>query len=152
MRLPLLAGLAAVMLLSACGSRLNPVNWFGPRERTERSVAAESGIPAAQADARLLVAEVTRVALDPMPGGVILRATGLPPTQGYWDAELVPQPVAEDGTLTFDFRVFPPVTREPASTARSREIEVATFISDVRLAQITGIVVQGESNSRAARR
>ncbi len=152
MRVTLLASLAALMLLSACGSRLNPVNWFGPREQAERKVAAESGIPAALADQRLPVRQVTRAVLEPMPGGVILRATGLPPTQGYWDAELVARPVDENGILVFDFRVFPPVTDQPASTEVSREVVVATFISDIRLAQVAGIVVQGETNSLSPRR
>lgn len=152
MRIPLLAGLAALMLLPACGSRLNPLNWFGPRERAERSVEADAGLPGAPVDRRALVAQVTKAVLEPMAGGLILRATGLPPTQGYWEAELVARPIDEDGVLVFDFRVYPPVTRAEVSTAVSREVVVATFISDIKLAQITGIVVQGESNSLSPRR
>ncbi len=151
MRTPLLAALAALMLLSACGSRLNPFNWFGPRQAREETVAADGGLPASVQDTRALVQKVTKVVLEPMPGGVILRATGLPPTQGYWDAELVARPIDEEGVLTFDFRVFAPVTQEPASTVVSREVVVATFISDIKLDQITGIVVQGETNSMSSR-
>lgn len=147
MRTPLLVSLLALTLLGACGSRLNPFNWFGPREARERTVAEDGGLPESVQDQRLLVERVTRVVLEPMPGGAILRATGLPPTQGYWDAELVARPIDENGVLVFDFRVFPPLTDEPASTQVSREVVVATFVSDIRLGQITGIVVQGETNS-----
>lgn len=152
MRTPLLASLVALTLLPACGSRLNPFTWFGPRERAEPRVAADSGLPGEVVDRRALVQQVTRAVLEPMPGGLILRATGLPPTQGYWEADLVPRPVGEDGVLVFDFRVYPPLGDEPVSTVVSREVVVATFISDIRLAQISGIVVQGETNSLSPRR
>ncbi len=152
MRTPLLASLAALMLLTSCGSRLNPFNWFGPREARERTVSADGGLPEILRDQRLLVEQVTRVVLEPMPGGVILRATGLPPTQGYWDAELVALPINEDGVLAFEFRIFPPVTEAAVSTQVSREVVVATFVSDIKLAQVTGLVVLGETNQVASGR
>lgn len=153
MRRPLLAALAIGMTLAGCGavrdSRLNPFNWFGGSEETQPQPA----LPGAPVDRRILVDSVTAMAVERMPGGVIVRATGLPATQGYWSAELVARPV-EGGQIIYDFRVFPPVTDEPVSTPQSREIEVATFLSDFRMESegIRQITVQGASNARTSRR
>ncbi len=103
------------------------------------------------ADKRLLVTQVTDLTLEKMPGGVIIRATGLPPTQGYWEAELVARPI-EDGTIIYDFRVFPPITAQIASTTRSREVTVAAYLSNVKLDSIRQITVQGSANARTTRR
>ena len=149
MNTPLVAALCATMALGACStisnSRLNPFNWFGGSEET---VALA---PEKPADSRLLVSQVTAMTLDKMPGGVIVRAVGLPPTQGYWQAELVARPV-EDGVLIFDFRVFPPITPQVASTTQSREVTVATYVSNVKLDLIRQISVQGATNARTSRR
>ncbi|HMO07469.1 MAG TPA: hypothetical protein PKD10_07440 [Paracoccaceae bacterium] len=151
MRRPILAMLVLVLALPACGglrdSRLNPFNWFGRAERAQPVPAA----PQAPVDQRLLVAEVTGLTIDRTPGGAIVRATGLPPRQGFWDAELVARPI-EDGVLVFDFRVFPPIEDTSVSTQRSREIVVATFLTDIRLAQVRQITVQGERSARTTRR
>jgi hypothetical protein len=150
MNTPLITALCASLALGACGtisnSRINPFNWFGGSE--EVAMVTDTGKPV---DRRQLVAQVTNLTLEKMPGGVIVRATGLPPAQGFWDAELVARPV-EDGKLTYDFRVFPPVGRTNVSTPRSREVTVATYISDIKLAGVRDITVQGETNARASRR
>lgn len=150
MNTPLVAALCATMALGACSaisnSRLNPFNWFGSSEETV--VVSPYETPA---DKRLLVAQVTEMKLEQMPGGVIIRATGLPPTQGFWDAELVARPV-EDGKIIYDFRVFPPLTAQAASTTQSREVTVAAFLSNIKLAGIRQITVQGASNARTSRR
>jgi hypothetical protein len=84
--------------------------------------------------------------------GVIVRATGLPPTQGYWSAELVPRPVDEKGTLVLEFHVFPPAGAAAVVNQQSREITVAYNLSDIKLQQIKQIVVQGGSNARSSSR
>jgi hypothetical protein len=147
----LVTALCATLALGACSSigksRLNPFNWFGGSEET----VAVSAPTAELADQRALVAQVTGLTLDRMPGGVIVRATGLPPTQGFWEAELVARPI-EDGAITYDFRVFPPVTPKASSTPQSREIVVATYLSNIKLETIRQITVQGASNARTSRR
>jgi hypothetical protein len=149
MNTPLVAALCATMALGACStigkSRLNPFNWFGQSQET--IVLA----PEKPADKRLLVSQVTEMKLEKMPGGVIVRATGLPPTQGYWQAELVARPV-EDGTLIYDFRIFPPITPQVASTTQSREVTVGAYLSNVKLDTIRQITVQGANNARTSRR
>lgn len=151
MRLPLLAALTALMLVQACGgfrdSRLNPRNWFGRSAPTETSVLTE-----APADARAQVDQVISMAVDPYPGGAIVRATGLPPTQGYWEAELVARPVDESGVLVYDFLVFPPATPKASGPQQSREIAVGANLTNAQLAGINQIVVQGLTNARASRR
>lgn len=153
MRIPLLAALAIGLTLAGCGavreSRLNPFNWFGGSEETEPQAA----LPGAPVDRRMLVEEVVAMSVERLPGGVIVRATGLPATQGYWEAELVARPV-EDGELIYDFRIFPPITNEPVSTPQSREVVVATYLSDFRIESdgIRQVTVQGGQNARTSRR
>lgn len=153
MRKPLLAAMTLVMLLSACGamreSRLNPLNWF------RRSAPAQTTalvLPGDQVDGRPLVEQVLTMAVEPMMGGVIVRATGLPPTQGFWDGELVARPLGEDGALVYDFRLVPPLVTSDVSTQRSREVTVAAFLSNIKLEKITSITVQGAQNARSSRR
>jgi len=152
MRRPLLAALTAVMLLQACGgsfsAALNPFNWF-KRSAPVEVVAEDSGTPA---DPRPLVEQVISLNIDSYPGGAIVRATGLPPTQGWWDAELVARPVDADGVLVYDFHVFPPVAATPPGPQQSREIAVAADLSTSELANISQIVVQGANDARSARR
>jgi hypothetical protein len=146
----LVTALCATMALGACSSigasRLNPFNWFGRSEQVQ--VIAPT---ADAADPRALVAQVTDLTLERMPGGVIVRATGLPPTQGYWQAELVARPI-EDGKITYDFRVFPPITPQASSTTQSREVIVGAFLSNIKLDRIRQITVQGANNARTTSR
>lgn len=155
MRIPLLAGLVLVMTLTACGrlreSRLNPFNWFGRGERVETTNVAA---PAEREDGRQLVANVTSLVIERTKGGAIIRATGLPPTQGFWAAELVPVEGSEEesGELVYEFLIFPPPTPQPVSTQRSREITVAAFLTDFRLDAISRITVRGAATSQSAQR
>lgn len=98
-------------------------------------------------DKRPLVAQVTNLTFDRYPGGVILRATGLPPDQGWWDADLVSRGVDANGVQTYDFRVSPPDAASSANTVQSRQITAAVSISDIKLQSIRRIVVQGASNA-----
>lgn len=149
------AALAVTLTLSACGgmrdSRLNPMNWFGKSRETTVAVAVA---PTEDVDAkgRSLVQSVLTMAVEPYPGGAIVRATGLPPTQGWWEAELVAQPVDENGVLVLDFRVFPPITPWPAGTQPSREITAALALSDIKMTGVREIVVRGAGNARSSRR
>lgn len=136
--------------LVGCGglreSHLNPFNWF-KRSEARAIVAVETA-----GDARAFVETVLTMTVEPIPGGAIVRATGLPPTQGWWQAELVALPVTESGTLVYEFRLLPPTDQTPAGNPRSREVEVAVYISDFKLEAISEIVVQGSTNARSARR
>ena len=151
MRHPVTALLIAGMLLVSCGavgkSRLNPFNWFRKSEVVAVNPATQRPV-----DPRPLVADVVSMVVEPYPGGAIVRATGLPPTQGWWDAELVVLPLDENGVLVYEFHVFPPLGRTPANLPQSREITVAASLSSIRLEGVSQIVVQGANNARSSRR
>jgi len=137
--------------LAGCGgirnSRLNPFNWFGKSEPRETIV-----LPGERQDPRPLVDAVLSMNVEPMPGGAIVRARGQTPSQGWWKAELVPLPIDPNGVLVYEFRLLPPITPTDVNTPQSRQVDVAIYISDIRLERVREIVVQGASNARAARR
>jgi hypothetical protein len=140
--------LALILSLAACGTRLNPFNWFGG-DREERIAVAE---PVAEpGDARQLVAEVVELSVDPTAQGAIVRAMGRPPVQGFWEAELV-EVAREAGSITYEFRVFPPLTPTREGTPQSREVIVAASLSNFDLAGIRTITVIGAENRRSVNR
>lgn len=155
MKKPALAAVAALTLLGACGgfqlSSLNPFGWFSAS--SEESIVPEGGWATVQ-DNRPLVDQVTEMAVEAFPGGAIVRATGLPRTQGWWDAELVPEndfrPV--DGVLTFRFVVAAPRTAAREGTPMSREVTAGIYVSDFKLRDVRQITVIGERNARSSRR
>ena len=143
--------LGLAVALGGCGavrqSKLNPFNWFKKSEPRETIV-----LPKAGSDPRNLVETVLSMQVEPIPGGAVVRARGLTPTQGWWEAELVPQDLDETGVLVYEFRLLPPVGKTDVNTQRSREIDGAIYISDVKLQNVREIVVQGATNARSARR
>ncbi|MGV8987049.1 MAG: hypothetical protein ACOH2H_12290 [Cypionkella sp.] len=138
--------------LAGCGfgkSKLNPFNWFGnstPRQGT--AVALYKPV----VDPRGMIAQILTLKVDPYPGGAIVRATGVPPTQGFWDASLVKLPVEDTGKLVFEFRISPPTTPAPAGTQPSREVTVATDLTDFQLQGISTIEVRAAQNAMSAHR
>jgi hypothetical protein len=158
-----LAALAAVLVLAGCGtireSRLNPVNWWGGSSSEAPSLAPRDGYPETIADTRPLVAQVVTMQIDRAPGGAIVRATGLPATQGWWAADLVAEvqttgghPVAENGVMSFQFRILPPPVGTRSGPQQSREVTAAVFLSDQELAGVRTITVKGRDNQRSSRR
>lgn len=142
----------AVVLVSGCAtvrdSRLNPFNWFGSSEETLDPIAVEN-------ERRPLVSEITALVIERTPGGAIVRATALPPTQGWFAPELVAlTPFGEpvEGVLSYSFRAVPPETPVRASRPQSRELSAAVFISNAVLDRVRVIQVTGARNSRVARR
>lgn len=152
----LISSVLVLTLVSGCSgwsdSRLNPGNWFGGQSVPDTLVPVEAQ---AVTDSRPLVAQVTGVAVEPTPGGVILRAVGLPPTQGYWQGALVsqnPDLVPEDGVLSFQFRVAPPPAPAPVGSPATREVVVGVFLSRQDLQGVTQLRVIGAGNERSVRR
>lgn len=140
-----------IVALASCGamkdSKLNPFNWF---KRSEpRAMVDVSGDPV---DQRPLVETVTDLVVEPIPGGAIVRARGLPPTQGWWDAELVPKPSDDPGLLVYEFRIMQPPEPQDVNVPRSREVDVAIYVSNIKLEFVSEVVVQGATNARSAHR
>ena len=153
MRKPLLAALSVVLVLGGCGSAdrtwYNPFGWFGGSRETEiTSLQVDVGTPA---DPRPLVDQVLSLTVEAYPGGAIVRATGLPPTQGFWAGALIVEPIV-DGRLNYRFVILPPPVPARVSTQPSREVIVATSISDFKLEGIREITVTGARNARSSRR
>ena len=157
MKKPLIALVASAFLLSGCAaardSRLNPFNWFG-RGQQEDTLATEVEGLQTIPDGRELVAEVISLEIDRTPGGAIIRAVGLPPTQGFYDGELVAEDAdgAQGGVLSYQFRIAESPRFEVVSTQRSREVVVALFLSNVKLEGVRSIRVVASQNSRVSRR
>ena len=151
MKLPITAVLVLAMGLGGCAgfstSRYNPANWFG---KSQPDVVTTLYVP--PDDPRILVAQVTLLKVEPYPGGAIVRATGLPPTEGYWHAELVPQPVDDKGRLVYEFRISPAVADATTGTPYTRQITVAASVSTIKLQGVSSIVVQGATNALSSRR
>lgn len=143
------------LTLSGCGfgeSRLNPLNWFGSARETEALDPVEIVL---RQETRPLVAQITELTIERTPGGAIVRATGLPIQQGWYDAELVNEdrdgkPI--DGTLLYSFRARPPLEPTRVSTVQSRELTAAIYVSDITLSATRTIQVTAAQNSRAIRR
>jgi hypothetical protein len=152
MRKTALAAMTLVLLLGACGglrdSRFNPINWFGGA-RDGRAVEDAGPV----GDGRELVAQVIQFSVEPAVGGAVLRATGLPPTQGWYEGELVLVPDEDKpDELLFRFVIRAPVIPNRVSTQQSREVTVARFVSDYRLEGIRRITVTAEGNARTVSR
>lgn len=160
MKKQLLAALAAVSLVSACGgvgsSSLNPFNWGkGRQQASPDTLEPKGGYPSQNLPEIPQVAQVLSLKIDRNPGGVIVRATGLPPTQGYWDGQLKATNDGEpdkNGVLTFQFLLVPPPVPSAVSTKASREVTVATYVDNYKLRSVRRIVVEGANNSLSARR
>lgn len=146
---------ALTLLLGGCDaireSRANPLNWFGGGSQRDTVSSVEV---VELRDDRTLVPLVTEAQLERSPGGGILRAAALPPTQGWHDAALVAENggVPVNGVLSFSFRAYPPPGAERVSTPESRELTAARRLTDFDLAGVSAIRVIGGQNVRAARR
>ncbi|SNT11032.1 hypothetical protein [Tropicimonas sediminicola] len=159
MKAQIVAGVIAALVLAGCQSRYNPGNWgwFGG-SRSAPTLEPRDGYEQ-NADFRPLVEQVVSMTVEQTPGGAIVTATGLPPTQGYWKADLVStyqtvtgEVAAKDGEIRLEFRIVPPPTPTPASTARSREVTTALFLTDQTLRNVRQITVVGQANARSSRR
>lgn len=147
---------AFTLALGACSggsANLNPLSWFQSSGPKSVAVVPTGGFTEDQ-DGRLLVSQVVELKSLQSAGGIILRAKGLPPRLGYWDAELVPQNRGEpvEGVLTYEFRIAEPQQHSLTGQPRQRDVYVGRFMSDRTLAKVRSIRVIGAGNSRTLRR
>ncbi|KEO56128.1 hypothetical protein [Thioclava pacifica] len=165
MKKALIAALALTIATAGCGrirdSKINPFNWFG-KDRVEQSqtLAPRGGYPTKVGKAHQQpVAQVSSLTVEKIPSGAIITAMGLPPTQGFWDTDLVPLNDGkpdETGTVTYMFMVAPPPADSAAArrvmTPQSREVSAAAFLSNYKLEGVRKIVVESAGNARSVRR
>ncbi len=138
--------LSLILSLSACGTRLNPLNWFGG-EREQR-VRIDADVPVADIDGRVLVTEIIQLSVEQTTTGAIVRATGVTPSQGYYDAELVEVEPTPNG-LVYEFRAASP---GGFATAGIQQIVAGVDLSVGDLQGITSITVITQTNQRSVSR
>lgn len=103
----------------------------------------------------VLIARLVSVEAEPALRGLIIRATGAAPTEGYYGARLfalndgLPD---ENGIVTLQFRVEAPEFPGPAGTENTRQVIAATFVTDAALEDINGFVVVSATNTVSLRR
>ena len=168
--LPLL--LEATLTLGACGmvreSRVNPFNWFGQSrsepvqqvENTNPLIPKSGGLfSRARADEAVYngrpFEQVTDLTVERIPGGAIIRATGLAARQGIYAVQLTPENEAElpvDGVLTYRLEGIRPSKPTPIGSKPTREVTAARKLTDQQLAGVQRIRVEGQLNAQVARR
>ena len=174
MRKTLSTALIATLLFSGCGFRdssFNPLNWFGrsqevPRQQAEAGEAnplipnnlgifQRQRLARSRLDLTTPIDTVTDVVIERVPGGAIIRATGLDAMQGTFDVELVPEfeeEVPVKGVLTYTLERQRPAGARPAGTVHSREVTVARKVTNQTLAGVKQIRIVAAQNARAVRR
>lgn len=159
MKTQIIIGLTAVLVLAGCQSRYNPGNWgwFGGGS-SEPTLAPRRGYTE-YVETRPLVDRILSVSVEPVHGGAIVTAVGLPPTQGYWSADLVPvnttetgRPISIDGVMLLEFRIVPPPVRNPVVNEVSREVVAGRFLSTQSLGNARQVTVVARQNQASARR
>ena len=171
MRRLILLGLVATMTLTACGtvreSRLNPFNWFGgSREAPAQPVQSDNplipqrtGFLGSRREADIYTGvpvEVIRdVVVERVPGGAIVRATGVSRFQNIYDIRLTPaneDEVPVDGVL--DYRLEARIPERPIAggSENLRSVIVARSLTDQQLEGVRQIRVSGTQNAQVSRR
>lgn len=167
MRIMVTTALAATLALSGCGggSGWNPLGWFGGGrdapaagpEQTNPLIPQRSGFrrPEPEYDG-VPVQQVLDLRFEPVSGGAIVHARGLSATLGAFDLALVPSEETQaEGTkevLDYTLSARYSARSRPPAPKTSRELNVATFLSDEELRGVRTIRVNAASNSRSVRR
>lgn len=175
MRILLPTVLVSTLALSGCGSfgdsRLNPGNWFGaPAAETTATTASGTAANPLIPQRRGLFAglrarqatyegrpfeQVTDLTIEPVPGGAIIRATGLAARQGIYAVQLTPEnpdEIAVDGVLTYRLEGLRPDANTPVGPIPTREVVAARAVTDQLLRGVHTIRVEGAQNAQIARR
>ena len=167
--------LISALALGACDtiydSVVNPVNWFG-KGRSSNSAAEQSSntnplIQESKRGGRFQrkdrevvylgkpIDQVTNLVIERVPGGAVIRATGLTAVQGLSLVQLPPSTEAEtpiNGVLTYGVEGVFPVFNESVGSTHTRTVVAARALTDQELAGVRSIRVEGASNAQTSRR
>jgi hypothetical protein len=173
MRKTFSAILVTTLVLTGCAtvrdSRVNPFNWFGsarsePIARTAAStnplIPQSSGLFAGARKRQATYAgqpfdQVTDLTIERVPGGAIVRATGLAARQGIYQVQLTPANEDElpvDGILTYRLEGVEPAKNTNVGAKPTREVTAGRKLTDQMLAGVRTIRVEGLRNALTARR
>lgn len=159
--------LVAALGLSACSSRLNPMNWFGGSEEVDLTAEDKAKVnPLIPKDGPNLlgkrsgetyigdpVARIDELRVERIPGGAIIRVEGLATVQGAYAAKLDPRNDGDvvKGVLSYDLKAVqnPRYRVGPEAT---RQLVVALKLTDQQLQGVRTIKVYSRENARQARR
>ena len=142
--------LSLCLPLAACGSRLNPLNWFGG-EREVRVDAEDTVAAAGPVDPRPLVTEIVELSVEATSSGALVRAVGRVPATGYFDAALV-EAGRTESELVLEFRAQPPEGGGLPGSERTRELVAAYALRPRDLGGLRTITVIGQANRRSVTR
>ncbi|MEM8653730.1 MAG: hypothetical protein AAGF36_03215 [Pseudomonadota bacterium] len=178
MRLTLSVILGLTLTLSACTtmreSRMNPANWFGDSrsEPVAQQPAGPSEVnplmptntrPGLFANLREQSAlyvgtpidQVTDVVVEPVPGGAIVRATGIVGEDRVFDIRLTSENdenVPVDGVLTYQLRGIHSDRPTRTLSPRVRTVMAARRLTNQELADVRVIRVEGLRNVQSTTR
>lgn len=173
MRKTFSALLVSTLVLTGCAtvrdSRVNPFNWFGtarsePLTRTEAEtnplIPQRSGLFAASRERAAVYNgrpfdQVTDLTIEPVPGGALIRATGLAARQGIYAVQLTPDNEDElpvDGVLTYRLEGVEPERNTPVGAQPTREVVAARKVTNQTLAGVRTIRVLGQRNALTSSR
>lgn len=173
MRKTLTVLLVSTLFVTACGlrdSRVNPFNWFGRAEPAPIAQDTKPVNPLIPRDGGGLFGrnnsdedtydgrpfeQVTDLTIEQVPGGAIIRATGLAARQGIYEVQLTPENEDEepvDGILTYRIEGILPTRATPTGTQPTREVIAARRLTDRALRGVRAIRVEGQLNALVARR
>lgn len=177
MRLLTTSLLVATLTVSACGtirdSRINPFNWFGnsrsepvrpdPRAQTNPLIPAEGGRQGlfnslreqAEVYTGSPVDQVSSLVIERVPGGAIVRASGISSYDGPYGVRLTPatedgEPV--DGVLTYRLQAERPRDAGRTTSQQVRTVTAAVHLTDRELSQVRVIRVEGVRNAQSTTR
>jgi len=165
----------ATLSLSACSgmqdSRLNPFNWFGnareaPAPQTQETnplipgerrglLGLRQAREAANAYRGQPVDAVSELVIERVPGGAIIRASGLSQFQNTYDVRLIPANADElptDGVLDYQLEAIIPERPIAGGSERQRMIIAARAVTDKQLEGVRAIRVAGVQNARVVNR
>lgn len=155
----------AAIGLSACSSRLNPMNWFGGSEEVAVETTTADVNPLIPKRAGLLsrpeevyagipVQKITEMKVERTANGAIIRAAGIAYVQGAFAVALIPQndgkPVS--GVLSFELQAVHPKAGSRGGAEQTRQVTAAIALTNQELQGVRTIKVIGGENARQSRR
>ena len=152
--------LCATISLTGCvrvmDSRLNPLNWSDQSTSaplsgtTDRPPLVPINRETRIIDNRSSIQKVTSIAVEKLPNGAIVRATGVTRIQGQFNAQLIPIS-NEFGILTLLFLIEEIAGTEKSSVS-SHQITVARILKFAELENIHTIRIQSATNQQSKSR
>jgi hypothetical protein len=97
---------------------------------------------------------VTNLVIERIPGGAVIRATGLTAVQGLSLVQLTPSTEDEtpiNGVLNYRLEGVRPVINESVGSTYTRTVVAARALTDQELAGVRSIRVKGAHNAQTSR-